>query len=152
MSLEKLSNILLVVFTVLVGSYFIFQDRPFMEPVHSHLEQGGSDRIALYIGAAVVLLVVPQMIQSITRKARDMISTVRSVTEHGVEGWAHVKKVYRTGERLGRNELYFLDLDVSDSEGNEYAITVLHPVPGKELGFFIPGSRIPVKTARRDRS
>lgn len=108
MSLEKLSNILLVVFTVLVGSYFIFQDRPFMEPVHSHLEQGGSDRIALYIGAAVVLLVVPQMIQSITRKARDMISTVRSVTEHGVEGWAHVKKGVSNRRKAGKERTVLL--------------------------------------------
>lgn len=152
MSLEKVSNILMIVFAALVGFYFIFQDRPFMEPVHSHLEQGGPDRIAMYIGAAVVLLVLPQMIQSITRKARDVISTVRSVTDHGVEGWAHVRKVYRTGKTLGRNELYFFDLDVSDSSGNEYSITILHPIPRKDLGYFIPGSRIPVKTARRDRS
>lgn len=152
MSLEKVSNILLVVFAALVGGYFVFQDRPFMEPVHSHLQQGGPDRTALYIGAAVVLLVLPQMIQSITRKARDIISTVRSVTDHGVEGWAHVRKVYRTQQKLGKEDLYFFDLDVSDSAGNEYSITILHPVRRKDLGYFIPGSRIPVKTARRDRS
>jgi hypothetical protein len=152
MSLEKVSNILLVVFAALVGGYFVFQDRPFMEPVHSHLQQGGPDRTALYIVAAVVLLVLPQMIQSITRKARDIISTVRSVTDHGVEGWAHVRKVYRTQQKMGKGDLYFFDLDVSDSDGNEYSITILHPVRRKDLGFFIPGSRIPVKTARRDRS
>ncbi|GEM_PF-2135349 len=152
MSLEKASNILLVVFAALVGGYFIFQDHPFLEPVHSHLQQGGPDRIALYIGAAVVLLVFPQMIQSMTRHARDIISTVRSVTDHGVEGWAHVRKVYRTQRKLGKEDLYFFDLDVSDSAGNEYSITILHPVRRKDLGYFIPGSRIPVKTARRDRS
>ena len=104
------------------------------------------------MGAAVVLLVLPQMIQSITGKTRDIISTVRSVTDHGVEGWAHVRKVYKTREKLGKGDLYFFDLDVSDSDGNDYSITILHPVLRKDLGYFIPGSRIPVKTALRDRS
>jgi len=123
-----------------------------MEPVRNHLQRGGSDRIAIYFWAAVLLLVLPQMIQSITRKGRDLISTVKSVTDHGVEGWANVRKVYRRLKTLDRNELYFFDTDVSDQRGEEYSITVPHSVRRKELGSFIPGSRIPVKTALENRS
>jgi len=149
---NTLSGILLVLILLPLIAYLFFHGHTFMEPVNSFLTQGGSTRIIILIAAAAFLVLLPQFIQRSTSDARDVIHAVHSVTEHGVRGHATVRKVYSTTETLAGNTLYFFDLHVEEQTGNSYSLTVLHPVRKKDLELFIPGTRIPVKTARRDRS
>ena len=150
--MNRISNGLLVLLLSAIVFFMIFHGYTFMEPVNDYIMNAGTERLLILVCVAAIILVIPQIIQGATRSARDAVEAVHSVTDHGVEGWASVKKIYRTQEKLGNNILYFMDLHIEDESGREYPITVLHPVRRKELGFFIPGSRVPVKSAIRDRS
>lgn len=150
--MNKISNALLVLLLAAIAFFMIFHGYTFMEPVNDHIMNAGTDRMIVYVAIVALIMVIPQMIQGVTRGAREVMEAAKSVTDHGVEGWATVKKIYSTGEKLGSNTLYFMDLDIRDETGKEYSITVLHPVRRKDLGYFVQDSRVPVKSAIRDRS
>ena len=150
--MNRLSNVLLILILAALVFFMVFHGYAFMEPVNDYIMTAGTQKILILICLAAIVIVIPQIIQGGTRGIRDIVHTVNSVTDHGVEGWATVRKIYRTKAKLGTNILYFMDLDIEDQSGSDYSITTLHPVRRTDLGFFIPGSRVPVKSAIRDRS
>jgi len=150
--MKRLSIIALYLILLPVVFYIIFHGNPFMEPINRKILEDGPGKIIIFALIAVFLVVTPHILKTVFGGMKDLLQMVKSVTDHGVEGWAEVKKIYSTGEILGANTLYFMDLDVEDQLGERYSITVLHPVRRKDLGYFIPGSRIPVKSAAGDHS
>jgi hypothetical protein len=113
--------------------------------------EGYGNSIILWLAIAASIFFLAWILKTVLRFMQGFSQAVHSVTDRGVEGWAAVKKVYRTQEILAGNTLYFLDLDIQDDSGDSYSITVLHPLRRCDLGFFIPGSRIPVKSSAEDR-
>jgi len=109
--------------------------------------EGYGNSIILWLVIAVSIFFLAWILKTVLRSMQGLAQAVHSVTDRGVEGWATVKKIYGTQEKLAGNTLYFLDLDIQDNAGDSYSITVLHPLRRCDLGFFIPGSRVPVKSA-----